>query len=497
MENYDVDIGEVDDQIAMQDNIIELDEIAEDGGEIPDAVDCDPVDTEDVEHDAEEEAEPQRSMSDPGKPSLAQIKEHDLTHIPMRPWCRHCVRGKAKDKASLRICGAYSENLRPRVRLDYCFLTDNSENVDGDQDGDLADGATTADADGPAEETIVDDEQDAGGKASATVLVMQESECRSVWAYQVEHKGASEEWVINQITEDLETVGLKNDRIILKSDQESSATEVAKAIAKCRVTDFGSAVETSAVGDSDSNGTIERAIQDVEGQVRTLRSALEEKVAMRIRLGTSIVPWLIRHAAYLITRCRVRPSGHTSLQMMKGRRPNSKLAEFAEVVHFKIPNTKLTPGKYEDLWKDGLWLGCDARSGENLIGTDVGVFKVATVRRKPEDERWSAFMIIQMTGSPKTPVPGQATRRMPAYSNKYTVAPPMPGSAVPQPSQPAVDIRNWKIYREDVVEHGATDGCPGCRAAIQGVTTRAGHQKSMQDKNARPDQCQRSGSSKN
>ena len=30
-------------------------------------------------------------------------------------------------------------------------------------------------------------------------------------------------------------------------------------------------------------------------------------------------------------------------------------------------------------------------------------------------------MIIQMTGSPKTPVPGQATRRMPAYSNKYTV----------------------------------------------------------------------------
>ena len=57
--------------------------------------------------------------------------------------------------------------------------------------------------------------------------------------------------------------------------------------------------------------------------------------------------------------------------MMKGRRSNGKLAEFGEVMHFKIPHTKLTPGTIEDLWDEGIWLGVDLRSGENFIGTNV------------------------------------------------------------------------------------------------------------------------------
>ena len=63
---------------------------------------------------------------------------------------------------------------------------------------------------------------------------MQESLCRSVWAYAVEHKDSSEAWVIDQIAEDLGTVGLRNDRILVKSDQETSANDIAREIAKCR-----------------------------------------------------------------------------------------------------------------------------------------------------------------------------------------------------------------------------------------------------------------------
>ena len=40
-----------------------------------------------VEHDAAEEAERPRGLRDPGMPSVAEIAEHDLTHIPARPWC--------------------------------------------------------------------------------------------------------------------------------------------------------------------------------------------------------------------------------------------------------------------------------------------------------------------------------------------------------------------------------------------------------------------------
>ena len=120
------------------------------------------------------------------------------------------------------------------------------------------------------------------------------------------------------------------DRIIVKSDQEVSIIDAAKGIAEARVSQYGTALENSSVGDPDSNGTIERAVQDVEQQVRVLRAALEIRVNQKIHLSDKIVPWMVRHAACLIARCRIRPCGKTSHQLMKGRRTNAKLAEFGE-----------------------------------------------------------------------------------------------------------------------------------------------------------------------
>ena len=94
-----------------------------------------------------------------------------------------------------------------------------------------------------------------------------------------------------------------------------------------------------------------------------MRSALEEKLKIKTTLKHAVTPWLIRLAGYLITRCRIQPNGRTALQMMKGRRPNGKLAESGELVYFLIPKTKVMPRKFEDRWSEGLWLGCDVRSG--------------------------------------------------------------------------------------------------------------------------------------
>ena len=200
------------------------------------------------------------------------------------------------ERESLRLKGDVAENLVPRIRLDYCFLTETESGRDETREGDE------------------DQEEQIGTDGDTqTVLVMQESECRSVWSYAVDKKGSSEEWVIQKICEDLETVGLREDRIIIKDDQEPAIIDVAKEIATNRGGRFGTALDNLRVGDSDSNGTIERAIQDVEGQCRTMRSALEDKIGNKITLRSAITPWLIRHAGYLITRCRIRPNGHTAL----------------------------------------------------------------------------------------------------------------------------------------------------------------------------------------
>ena len=95
-------------------------------------------------------------------------------------------------------------------------------------------------------------------------------------------KGATETWAIEHICEDLATIGLQNDRIVAKSDQERAIVDMAHGIARIRSPDFGTGIDNSAVGDSDSNGTIEKAIQDVEGMCRTLKAALEIKLQRKV-----------------------------------------------------------------------------------------------------------------------------------------------------------------------------------------------------------------------
>ena len=127
-------------------------------------------------------------------------------------------------------------------------------------------------------------------------------------------------------------------RIIVKTDQEASVVELLTEIARRRA-DIGTSLENSKVGDSSSNGKVERAIRDVGNMVRTLKSALSESLSMTMSLDLNIVSWIVRHVAYFITRCRVRSCGKTSLQLIKGRKSITELVPFGETVMFKISET--------------------------------------------------------------------------------------------------------------------------------------------------------------
>ena len=37
-----------------------------------------------------------KRVADPKMPTQAEIDEHNLTHMPYRSWCIHCVRGRAE-----------------------------------------------------------------------------------------------------------------------------------------------------------------------------------------------------------------------------------------------------------------------------------------------------------------------------------------------------------------------------------------------------------------
>ena len=72
------------------------------------------------------EAARPKALPDPRKPTPAEVREHELTHLPYRSWCRHCVRGKGKN-APHRELQAEQEHEIPHVSADYCFFGQNEE----------------------------------------------------------------------------------------------------------------------------------------------------------------------------------------------------------------------------------------------------------------------------------------------------------------------------------------------------------------------------------
>ena len=81
----------------------------------------------------------------------------------------------------------------------------------------------------------------------------------------------------------LKEIGLEGASVVFKSDQENATTSLLNNIAARRsaeskleaaaevATEARTIHELSPVGSSQSNGFIERAIQDEEGQIRTIK----------------------------------------------------------------------------------------------------------------------------------------------------------------------------------------------------------------------------------
>ena len=61
-----------------------------------------------------------RKMHDPKLPTKAEKEAHEMTHLPFRSWCRHCVRGRGLEEAH-RKSEQREDGGVPEVHLDFAF----------------------------------------------------------------------------------------------------------------------------------------------------------------------------------------------------------------------------------------------------------------------------------------------------------------------------------------------------------------------------------------
>ena len=212
-----------------------------------------------------EEAELPKRITIDVRPSKEEVELHNKTHLPYRSWCPHCVRGKARRRAHRRKRRKVRGGI-PVISVDYMWMK--GKKGDGDEE-----------------------------KKGNPILVMHCRDTKLTWARVVLRKGV-DPYSIKVMSDMILFTGHK--KLILKSDGESSIKALKEAVKNS--SNFSMGVEVSPVGDSKANGEIERAIRTVQGQVRTLKSALDEHYKTEFGEDHLLIPWLIACAPSLINK---------------------------------------------------------------------------------------------------------------------------------------------------------------------------------------------------
>ena len=97
------------------------------------------------------------------------------------------------------------------------------------------------------------------------------------------------------------------------------------------------------------------------------------------------VPWLVRHAIWLLNRFQRRHNGATAFENLNGVTYKKPLMQFGERCHW-LEAERITH-KYDPRWGIAICLGRHSASDAHLIGTPGGVTQVRTVRRLTREQR--------------------------------------------------------------------------------------------------------------
>ena len=370
--------------------------------------------------ETEEEAEARKVAGYKGvkKPSKQAVDNHRLTHLPYESWCPDCVMGRGLGARHVNSTDRREELRTPTIAADYCFMGDDQE------------------------------------EQKLTILVARDSKTGSACSTVVENEGGSCAWGVKRVTNFVD--GLGYGKVMFKSDNENSITDVWNAVRIARTAP--TIPENSPKGESQANGIAERAVQDIEGLLRTFKSALERRIGVRIKPSDSIMPWMVEHCSTLVNRCRIGVDGMTAYERITGKPNRKKMCEFGEtVMYMGVKSKNEKSNKLNPKFEYGIWLGVHGRSSEDIIGTEQGVLRASAIKRVPDDERWSSERVLQLKG---VPWDAREEEKVPQGDEREAAD----KDRVEEEDMPQAQVKRFYIRKEDIIKYGYTAACPGCTA---------------------------------
>ena len=174
-----------------------------------------------------------------------------------------------------------------------------------------------------------------------------------------------------------------------------------------------------------SLGALEGWHSLLQGQIRALRLDVEERLGSVVGVTSQCLPWLVRHASWLLNRFQRRQNGATAFENLKRVSYNKPLLQIGERCHW-LEAERITH-KYDPRWGIGVWLGRHTASDAHLIGTPGGVIQVRTVRRLTREQRGdelSKRAFDNFVGSPRNILGSKpSVKEQTVHGEKWTWTP--------------------------------------------------------------------------
>lgn len=168
------------------------------------------------------ESRPVEKIADPGKPSDAEVRQHEVAHLPYRNWCWACFQGRGRHRPHR---ARQNEGGLQEIHFNFMFL--------GDRD-------------------------DPGG--TRTCIVARDVGTRMVLATILWSK-SGDRFVIDRVIAFLSETGCLHAGMVVRADQEDAAIKfVVEEVGKRRAPEGGGKriIEHSLVGSSAPDGVVER-----------------------------------------------------------------------------------------------------------------------------------------------------------------------------------------------------------------------------------------------
>ena len=115
---------------------------------------------------------------------------------------------------------------------------------------------------------------------------------------------------------------------------------------------------------------------------------IKDKIpSFAVTTHSPMLPWTIRHAAWILTRYNVRRDTRmTPCEKSREQKDRKKILPLGEQVLARRPGANFN--QLMQPWVTCLWLGRGTLSDEHLIGTAAGIMRSRAVRRLDEPARW-------------------------------------------------------------------------------------------------------------